>query len=131
MHPEVFMTSPVTEASVATRVAAAEPAERRERPREARDGASLRAQGPTDGSDAQQDPGAVEAMAATFDRGPQVVLTEGKEIEFSFDRHSNRIVVRVTSGDGDKVIRQIPPEQYLRFRDRLSEMVGVLFDERS
>jgi uncharacterized FlaG/YvyC family protein len=125
------MTSSVSETNVATRVAPGELGERTDRPREPSDGASRTGEPSVDRAQAQPDSNAAEIAASEIERAPKVAVDEGREIEFSFDHDSNRIVVRVTSHDGDRVIRQIPPEQYLRFRDRLSEMVGVLFDERS
>lgn len=51
-------------------------------------------------------------------------------MEFSYDRITRRIVIRVVSRDTGEVLRQIPPEEYLAFVARFRELVGAIFDRR-
>ena len=57
-----------------------------------------------------------------------VQLDNGRTIEFSFDPDIERVIVKVKAADGE-VVRQIPPEDYLKFVSRFKELFGVLFDE--
>jgi flagellar protein FlaG len=43
---------------------------------------------------------------------------------------TGNIIVRVTSQDGSKVIREIPPKELLDLAARMEELAGTLFDEK-
>jgi uncharacterized FlaG/YvyC family protein len=45
------------------------------------------------------------------------------------DEKTEDIVVQVIERDTAKLIRQIPPEEILRMRGRLQELLGVIFDQ--
>ncbi len=51
-------------------------------------------------------------------------------MEFSYDRVTRRIVIRVVSRETGEVVRQIPPEEYLAFVARFRELVGAIFDRQ-
>jgi len=51
------------------------------------------------------------------------------QLSFSIDKDTKRIVVKVLDTDTQEVIRQIPPQELLRFSARIQELLGVLFDE--
>lgn len=45
------------------------------------------------------------------------------------DENTDEIVVQVVERDTEKLIRQIPPEEVLKMRERLQEFLGVFFDQ--
>ena len=51
------------------------------------------------------------------------------KVSVSFEIYDNtgELVVKVINSDTKEVIRQIPPEELLKFRDKLEELRGVLF----
>lgn len=49
---------------------------------------------------------------------------------FRFDADTKRIVVQVIA-ENNEVIKQIPPEEFLRMAARLRQVQGLLFDERA
>jgi len=51
-----------------------------------------------------------------------------RSIRFSIDDSSKDVVVKVVDKDTGEVIKQFPPEQVLKLRERLSEMSGLLVE---
>ena len=50
-------------------------------------------------------------------------------LKFSMHENTGKTLVRVTDKSTNKVIRQIPSEEMLRFSENLDKMVGILFDK--
>jgi flagellar protein FlaG len=50
-------------------------------------------------------------------------------LKFRLEEDINRIVVSVVNKETEEVVRQIPPQEIIDLANRLSEMVGVLFNE--
>ncbi len=53
------------------------------------------------------------------------------DLRFSVDESSNSIVIKVLEKGTDKVIRQIPPDEILRLRQRISDLLGALYDSKA
>ena len=53
-----------------------------------------------------------------------------RSIRFSIDEGTKDIVVRVVDENTGEVVMQIPPDEMLRLRERLSEMSGLLVREQ-
>ncbi len=70
-----------------------------------------------------------EVRKAIASTGDQLVVG-GRSVQFSYDSVAHRVIVTVCSADTGDVIRQIPPDEYLRFAARLREMAGVLLDDQ-
>ncbi|HNY66990.1 MAG TPA: flagellar protein FlaG [Deltaproteobacteria bacterium] len=51
-----------------------------------------------------------------------------RSIRFSIDDSSKDVVVKVVNKDTGEVIKQFPPEQVLKLRERLNEMAGLLVE---
>ncbi len=52
-----------------------------------------------------------------------------RNLEFTVDDKSGRIIIRVTDGETGEVIREIPPEDVGQSsRDSLGQLVGLLFN---
>jgi flagellar protein FlaG len=65
------------------------------------------------------------AIAASGER----VVTGGHTIEVSFNDEASRVVIKVKSQDSGEIVREIPPEDYRKFRARFREAIGLLFEE--
>jgi flagellar protein FlaG len=50
-------------------------------------------------------------------------------LDLSIDQDSDEIIVKVVNKNTDKVIREIPSEEFLEFSERMHDFLGVLFDE--
>jgi flagellar protein FlaG len=54
-----------------------------------------------------------------------------RDLQFSVDEETGRIVIKVTNSATGEVIRVIPPEDISRTRDGFGSLVGLLFSEES
>jgi len=52
------------------------------------------------------------------------------DLKFSVNKESGRIMVTVTDEATGEVIREIPPEEIVRFAEKFDEMVGMIFDKK-
>jgi len=52
------------------------------------------------------------------------------DLKFSVNKDSGRIMVTVTDEATGEVIREIPPEEIVRFAEKFDEMVGMIFDKK-
>ncbi|HDQ14487.1 MAG TPA: flagellar protein FlaG [Sediminispirochaeta sp.] len=52
-----------------------------------------------------------------------------RKLDFTIDRSSNQVIVKVVDGETDKVIKEIPPEALQRLHRRMQETIGLLFDQ--
>ena len=51
-------------------------------------------------------------------------------LEFSQYKDSGKIIVRVVEKGTDKVIREIPSEEFLELVEKMDQMIGILFDKK-
>lgn len=64
----------------------------------------------------------------------QVVEAAGvKQLAFGFGEHkeSGDTFVVISDKDSGEVIRQIPGEEILALRDRIRELIGIMFDKQA
>jgi flagellar protein FlaG len=54
-----------------------------------------------------------------------------RDLEFSVDQDSKRVVVKVRDAETGEVIRQIPPEEALSIAKQLSDTMGLIFQARA
>jgi flagellar protein FlaG len=52
-------------------------------------------------------------------------------VAFTVDHETGDMYIRVIDNETREVIRQIPPEEFVRIANRLAKMIGILFDQRS
>jgi flagellar protein FlaG len=70
------------------------------------------------------DPGKTKDLAKEIQR----YLSEFHvNLNFEVSQETGDVVVKVINSDTQEVIRQIPPEDLLKVRDKLQELRGVLF----
>ena len=53
-----------------------------------------------------------------------------KRLKFSIDEDSRRIVVKVIDSETNKVIREIPPKEVLKFVVNLHKFLGIFVDKK-
>lgn len=67
----------------------------------------------------------VEAIASEV----QIYLKRlNTELRFEVDSRSKEVVVKIVDPSCDEVIRQIPSEELLSIRERMEDLVGVLYN---
>ena len=50
------------------------------------------------------------------------------KLNFSVDRFTGKVVVRVIDGESGEVIREIPPEELLSLAREMKELTGILYN---
>lgn len=50
------------------------------------------------------------------------------ELNFSVDKDSHKVVLKIVNSKTHEVVRQIPPEDTLRIASKLSKLMGLLVD---
>ncbi len=63
----------------------------------------------------------VQEVQARFDK-------MGTNLQFSIDNSSENVVVKITAKDSGELIRQFPSDAMLQLRNKLNDLVGMLFD---
>lgn len=69
----------------------------------------------------------ISRIAETMDSYVQSIQ---RDLKIQVDEKTGRIIVKVTSKESGKVIREIPPEELLDLAARIEEMTGILFDKK-
>lgn len=59
----------------------------------------------------------------------QVSLAFNKKLQFVVDYQSKDVTVKVIDPNTDKVIKELPPEELARLRERIREELGSIIDE--
>jgi len=50
-----------------------------------------------------------------------------RELQFTLDKESGEVVIKVIDRQTEEVVRQLPPEEVLRLRERLQKAAGAIF----
>ena len=71
-------------------------------------------------------PDQIDGLVKELNEAMKVINTA---ISFSVDKATGKTVITVTDADTKQVIRQIPSEEMMRVAERISQLLGVLFDK--
>jgi flagellar protein FlaG len=52
-------------------------------------------------------------------------------IAFSIDDKTKKTIVKIIDEDKNEVIRQVPPDYLLKISQRISELLGIMVDEKA
>jgi flagellar protein FlaG len=52
-----------------------------------------------------------------------------RSIRFNVDESTKDIVVKIVNKDSGELIKQIPPQEALRLKERLQDMLGLIIEE--
>lgn len=80
------------------------------------------------GDDAKND-GDLHKLQDALEKINKSLKLKNIALNYSIDEKTKDIVIKVVEKDSQKVIRQIPPDDVLRLRGRIKELLGVIFDE--
>lgn len=72
-----------------------------------------------------------EIIESAIEKTGNEVVFGGRSIEFNFDRDVGRVIVKVVAKESGEVVRQIPPDEFLKFTAQFRELIGVLFDGKA
>lgn len=79
---------------------------------------------------AEKEPVDEEKLKAGIDNLNHSLQAFNIKISFSKDEPTGRTVIRVSNSESDEIIREIPPEQFLKIAAKLSELMGLLVDQK-
>ncbi len=51
-------------------------------------------------------------------------------LQFSEYKHSGKMIVRVVEKETNKVIREIPSEEFMELAEKMDQMIGILFNKK-
>lgn len=54
---------------------------------------------------------------------------QNTSVKFQYDKSINRIIIQVINGGNKEIIKQIPPEDMVRFLKAFNEFIGLLVDK--
>ncbi len=64
----------------------------------------------------------------TVDAFNEVFTQANVSVRYSFDQKTHDLVIKLVDSDTNEVLRQMPPDQILKMRQRLEEVMGLMFD---
>jgi flagellar protein FlaG len=73
--------------------------------------------------------GELEELRKTLEEINESLKMKNIALNYSIDDKTEEIVVKVIEKSSDRVIRQILPEEALRLRGHIEELLGMIFDE--
>jgi len=86
----------------------------------------------TDATDANnKDSGSSERLKRAVQDIEKFVQSIKRNLEFSIDEHSGKVIVKVIASDTGEVVRQIPTAEAMKLADSLSSASSVLFDGKA
>ena len=68
----------------------------------------------------------VDSAVAAFN---EVFKQANVGVSYLVDKTTGDLVIKLIDRDTQKILRQIPPDQILAMRQRLEELLGVIFDQ--
>lgn len=72
-------------------------------------------------------PANTDELSATVEQINEFVQSVQRDLRFSVDEDSGRVIVKVLDSSTQEVIRQIPPENVMALAENLESLRGVLF----
>ncbi len=70
-----------------------------------------------------------ESVQDAVDYFERIARENQFNLKFSVDDRSNTVVVQVIEKNSGKVIRQIPSQEILKLRQRISDLLGMIYDK--
>jgi len=70
-----------------------------------------------------------EDVEKALARVNDVASSLSRELSFTYDKRIDKIIVKVMEGDGERVIRQLPPEEMIRLALQMENIMGMLINQ--
>jgi flagellar protein FlaG len=70
-----------------------------------------------------------EAIEKALAKAQELARSFSRTLSFSYDDRIDKVIVRVMEGNGEKVVRQIPPEEMIRLSLKMDEIMGMLINQ--
>ena len=70
-----------------------------------------------------------ESIENALAKAQELARSLSRTLSFSYDDRIDKVIVRVMEGNGEKVVRQIPPEEMIRLSLKMDEIMGILINQ--
>lgn len=70
-----------------------------------------------------------ELVKETADFFKQFVKDVQVDLRYEIDDKTNEVIVKFYEKGTDKLIRQVPPEAILNLKQRINDLLGIIYDE--
>ena len=70
-----------------------------------------------------------EIAKETVDYFNKFVKEVQVDLRYAVDDKTNEVVIQIFEKGTDKLIRQIPPDEILRLKQRINDLLGIIYDE--
>jgi len=70
-------------------------------------------------------------IMATLQELEKVSAVFNHKLSFRVNEKLDQVVVKVVDAETEKTIREIPPAELQHVRERIREVIGILFDEQA
>jgi len=74
----------------------------------------------------QADMGSMQRLA---DMANENINRFSRDIEFTVDRETDKVIIKVIDRESKQLIRQVPPEQLLKLTEKMEEIQGLIFSD--
>ena len=71
-----------------------------------------------------------DALKQGIEKINQYIKVFNVKVSFDVDKPTGRTVVRISNNETQEVIREFPPEEFLKMAAKLSELMGLMVDQR-
>ena len=71
------------------------------------------------------------AIERAVKKAGELIESIDPRLKFEIDNETERVVVKIVSGESGEIIRQFPPEELLELDKYLSGLKGLLLEERA
>ncbi|MBD3169724.1 MAG: hypothetical protein GF307_09600 [candidate division Zixibacteria bacterium] len=71
-----------------------------------------------------------QEISKAIDNVSQMLADKHIDLNWNYDDKSNSIVIRFVERNSNKLIRQVPPEEILKLRQHITEMLGMIYDQK-
>lgn len=77
----------------------------------------------------QKDTRSAEEVQKDLDVINSQLRSMNRSIQFSIDKGTHDIIVKVVDKESGEVIRQLPPESIIKLRERMADIAGLIVEE--
>lgn len=76
-------------------------------------------------------PATADELKAAAQRMQAVIETAtGRQLDFALNERFKELVVRISDRKSGEVIKEFPSKEFMKLRERLSDLIGLFIDEK-
>lgn len=76
-------------------------------------------------------PASADELKVAAQRMQTVIETAtGRQLDFTLNERFKELVVRISDRKSGEVIKEFPSKEFMKLRERLSDLIGIFIDEK-